>query len=125
MMDLLTRFAVSCDTGKTFLGIPTWYKYLKLEDDGEGGCLVVIGKKGSQVTDYWLIGLGIVDILLRLAGMVAVGFIIYGGFLYMISQGEPDKTKAAKDTILNALIGMVIVLIAIGVVGFIGKQFGA
>ena len=122
---LLTRFAATCDAGKTFLGLPTWYKYLDVQDDGYGGCKILIGDNGAHVKDYWLIGLGITDILLRIAGMVAVGFIIYGGFQYMISRGEPDKTSAAKNTIINALIGLVIVLLATGIVAFVANRFGA
>jgi hypothetical protein len=120
---LVSRFAIACDTGKTFLGIPAWYKYLNFQDDGYGGCKIIIDK--NSVNDYWLIGFGVVDILLRIAGMVAVAFIIYGGFQYMISQGESDKTSSAKTTILNAIIGLVIVLLASGIVAFVADRFGA
>ena len=40
----------------------------------------------------------------------------------MTSNGEPDRTKGAKDTILNALIGLVVAIVASSVVSFIGNS---
>lgn len=54
--------------------------------------------------------------------MVAVGFIIFGGFQYMLSQGEPERTKGARSTILNALIGLAISLSAVAIVNLIGRN---
>ena len=76
----------------------------------------------SKPNDFWLIGLGIVDILLRVAGLVAVAFVVYGGFMYMTSQGEPDKTSKAKNTLLNSLIGLTIAIMATVIVSFVGSS---
>ncbi len=76
----------------------------------------------SNPNDFWLIGLGIVDILLRVAGLVAVAFVVYGGFMYMTSQGEPDKTSKAKNTLLNSLIGLTIAIMATVIVSFVGSS---
>ena len=102
-----------------FFKLPHWYQYLKGQPDPlTGKCLPQI----NNLSDFWAIGLAIMDILLIVGGLVAVCFVIYGGFVYMTSQGEPDKTAAAKTTILNAIIGLMIVLVAIGVVSFIGNS---
>lgn len=53
------------------------------------------------------------------AGVVAVGFVVYGGFMYVLSNGEPSKVKKAKDTLLYAIIGLVIVLFAFAITSFI------
>ena len=45
--------------------------------------------------------------------------IIFGGFKYMTSGGSDDKTKDAKNTILYALVGLVIVLLAQTIVKFV------
>lgn len=103
-------------------GLPTWYKYL----DGEivnGQCEIA----NVDITNpemFLPIGLAVMEILLRIAAMVAVAFVVYGGFQYMTSQGEPDKTKSAKDTILNAVIGVLIALFATAIVRFIGARLG-
>lgn len=52
----------------------------------------------------------IVDILSVVAGAVAVIFIIIGGIKYVTSGGSPEKTKAAKNTILAALVGLAIII---------------
>ena len=51
--------------------------------------------------------------------VVAVGFIIYGGYMYMISGGDPGKVKKAKDVLLYAVIGIVVVMVAFVITRFI------
>lgn len=116
-----------CKPNDAFLGIiPKWYKYLEVTEDQFHHCVVKVGIStgGSGFNNLLLIGLAIVDGLLRIGGIVAVGFVIYGGFQYMTSQGEPDKTTNARHTITNALIGLFIALFAIPIVSFIGNRIG-
>jgi hypothetical protein len=124
LSSLLQRFAASsCVPTTNFFGLPTWYEFLPGQTDGlTGKCLPTFNTNGGsiQINDLWAIALAVVDILLRIGAIVAVVFVIYGGFLYMTSQGESDRTSAAKNTILNAIIGLVIIIIAIVVVSFIG-----
>jgi cytochrome bd-type quinol oxidase subunit 2 len=56
-------------------------------------------------------------------GLISVFMIIYGGFKYVISGGGSDSVKNAKNTILYAILGLVIVLIAEGIVQFVLKRF--
>jgi len=53
------------------------------------------------------------------AGIVTVGFVVYGGFMYVLSNGEPSKVKKAKDTLLYAVIGLAVVLFAFAITKFI------
>jgi len=48
--------------------------------------------------------------LVAIAALASVFFIVYGGFLYMSSRGNPEKLDQAKRVLKNALIGLVIVL---------------
>lgn len=50
--------------------------------------------------------------LCALAGVVAAGFIAYGGYQMTTSTGQPDKLESAKLTIRNAILGLIIVLAA-------------
>lgn len=70
------------------------------------------------------IALAIVDILLRVGALVAVGFVLYGGFVYLTSQGEPDGTKRGRQAIVNALVGLLIAIFATAIVTFIGRSVG-
>ena len=119
MLSLLTQVAASCGADKTFLGIiPTWYKYIPL--DAECGLDINLSQHPEHL---WLIGFGILDMLLRVAGIVAVSFVIVGGVKYITSQGEPDGTKAAQQTVINALIGLAIAISASAFVGFVAGRF--
>lgn len=46
------------------------------------------------------------------AGLIAVGVIIYGAVKYNTAQGDPGKTKQASQIIAFAVVGLVIVLLA-------------
>lgn len=61
----------------------------------------------------------IINIFSWVIGVVAVIMIIYAGFKYIISGGESGGVKAAKDTILYAIIGLVVVLLAQTIVKFV------
>jgi TRAP-type C4-dicarboxylate transport system permease small subunit len=100
------------------LFLPTWYKYLAGEQDHTGRCIV----DANMPDDIGRILLAIVDILLRLGGLVAVIFVMYGGYKYITSQGEPEQTKSARQTITNALIGLMLCVTAIAIVAFVGQE---
>lgn len=99
--------------------IPTWYKYL----DGEvisGKCRPII----NEPADALPIGLAILELMMTLGGLVAVVMIFIGAFKYILSQGEPDKAKGAQNTVINAVVGLVIVIVATRIVSFIGGRLG-
>jgi hypothetical protein len=106
----------------SFFGLKTWYHYL----DTDANCNVINFKPlpSSGRSDFLLIALAIVDDMLRIAGLVAIGFVIYGGVLYMTSQGSPDQTKKAYGTIINALVGLVFCILSIALVAYIGNKVG-
>ncbi len=123
-----------CSNDSSFLlGLPTWYKYLTVgqvtQNDKNGKpvvvdeCGVILPVKNGE-TDWGQaigrVGLALTEILLRLGAMVAVGFIIYGGYRYILSQGEPDAIKKAQGTIVNSVIGLVITIFATAIVNLIG-----
>jgi hypothetical protein len=108
-----TQFAAACKGGG-FLGFPTWYHYLP-SNTVNGVCTPSIQRLG----DVWLIVAAVIEILLRVAGIAAVIFVIIGAISYITSQGQPDKTAKARDTITNALIGLAIAVIAASLVAFI------
>lgn len=56
------------------------------------------------------------------AAAIAFLMVTYGGFKYVISQGEPSNTAKAKNTILYSLIGLVVCLVAFSLVTFVVEQ---
>lgn len=101
-----------------FLGFPTWYEYLGGVDTGHG-CSPAV----TSLSDVWLIGAAIIDIMLRIAALGAIIFVLYGGFQFITSHGDPNSTKQARQTVVNALIGLVIAVAASAIVTFIAGQF--
>lgn len=61
----------------------------------------------------------VVNILSVIVGAVSVIMIIVGGFRYVISNGDSNALSGAKNTILYAIVGLVIVLFAQVLVRFI------
>ena len=65
----------------------------------------------------------ITNTLLYAAGIISVIMIIVGGIMYAISAGDSGKAGKAKDTILYAVIGLVITLLAGAIVNFVLGRF--
>lgn len=61
----------------------------------------------------------IINLLIGLIAVSAVIMLIIGGFRYVFSQGNDTATKGAKDTILYAIIGIVISILAFAIVNFV------
>lgn len=119
-------FAAPC-TEHGFFGLETWYHYLNLagkfqQNAATGRCELVTLTGGFQVTDLVLISLAIVDDLLRIAALIAIGYVMYGCFQLITSQGEADKAKHGQQTMWNAMIGLGIALASVGAVAFLGRS---
>ncbi|MBW3538578.1 pilin [Candidatus Parcubacteria bacterium] len=65
----------------------------------------------------------VANILIYLVGAIAVIMVIIGGLRYVLSGGDPAGTKSAKDTILYAVIGIVVAVLAYAVVNFVLRRF--
>jgi hypothetical protein len=61
----------------------------------------------------------IVDTFSWLVGIVSVIMIVYGGFRYVTSGGDSGKITTAKNSIIYAIIGLVIVAAAQFIVNFV------
>lgn len=61
----------------------------------------------------------ITSILLFIVGAVAVVMLIFGGIRYVVSGGDQNSVTAAKNTILYAIIGVIVAMLAYAAVSFI------
>jgi len=62
---------------------------------------------------------GVTNTLLLAIGMISVIMIIIGGIRYALSGGDEKAVTAAKDTILYAVVGLVIALLSYAIVNFV------
>ncbi len=58
----------------------------------------------------------LVAILLGLVGVVGVGYFIYGAYMYLTASGAPNQMERGKSAMMTALAGIVLALVAYGVV---------
>ena len=58
----------------------------------------------------------LVGILLGLVGVVGVGYFIYGAYMYLTASGAPNQMERGKAAMMTALAGIVLALVAYGVV---------
>lgn len=65
----------------------------------------------------------IINLILYIVGVAAVIMIVIGGLRYVLSGGDQSSTKAAKDTILYAVIGLVVAIMAYAIVNFVLGAF--
>ncbi len=71
-----------------------------------------LGKDSTAIAD-------VLKIVFGFAGAIALLIITIGGLKYILSQGNPQETAKAKDTILYALIGLVVCMFAWSIVNFV------
>ena len=121
---------VAQQCSKPFLGLKPWFAYLPNEAFATGSCNLdefkLFGKTGDgKQSNLVPVVLAIADDLVRIAGMVAVVYVLVGSVQYVTSNGEPDRTKRARETIINALVGVVIAIIAVAVVSYIGNKLSS
>lgn len=67
----------------------------------------------------------ITNVLLFVIGAVSVIMIVIGGLRYVVSGGDAKQVDSAKNTILYAIIGIIVALLAYAAVGFVTSSFTA
>ncbi len=94
--------------------LPSLYKGLTQG----AGCEVKI----DSIYDISQIIANIIQILLAVAGVLAVVFIVWGGITYIMSGGESSKTSEAKSTLRNAILGLILTGSAYLIVEFLARN---
>lgn len=61
----------------------------------------------------------VVNLLLFLVGAISVIMLIIGGIRYIVSSGDQNQVTGAKNTIMYAIIGIVVAVLAYGIVNFL------
>lgn len=98
---------------------PAWYRGVVEYNATSASCEVVI----EEITDFVKIPLNALEILIQAVAYAAVGFVLWGGFKYMKSQGDPGKISEAKTAIINAVTGLGIALASVAIVEFVQGRF--
>jgi hypothetical protein len=78
------------------------------------GCITT---SDPQAFVTWLLGAAI-----GLAGGIAVLLIIFGGFLIILSSGDPQRLQAGKEILSSAIIGLIVIIFAVFLLRIIGVE---
>lgn len=119
VFDQMAAYA-ACPSGK-ILTLKPWYDGLV---DADCNVRTPGSSADDQAKFVWHIVLNIVDDMFQIIGYVATGYIMYGGFFIMTSAGSPDKAARGRKIILNASVGLIVVLASIGIVNLAAGALG-
>ena len=75
--------------------------------------------QGTGTNTLYTLIQNIINLLLMVIGIISVIMIIIGGIRYTTSGGDAGQTKVAKDTILYAIVGLVIAIMSYGLVNWV------
>ena len=101
-------YAADC-TSTAFFALKPWY-----EGVTDGNCEVKIDKlDGDAAAKFvWTIVLNILYDISVLVGYITIVMIAWGGYLYMFSRGMPDRAEKGKKTLIAAVIGLAVAMLA-------------
>lgn len=63
----------------------------------------------------------VINWLLALAGLIAILFLIIGGFWYITSAGNEETAEKGKNTVINALIGIVVIILSYVIINVVSN----
>ena len=82
---------------------------------------IIIPKAGTNGTDILTnTAVTVINLILLIAGILAVIYLIYAGVLYITAGGDTGKADKGRTGIVNAIIGLVIISAAYLLVRFVG-----
>lgn len=62
------------------------------------------------------------SLILMVVGIMVFAYFVYGGIMFVTSQGDSGKVGTARNTLVYAIVGMIIVVFAYVIVRWIGSQ---
>ena len=80
--------------------------------------VITTNKKGTEVLTG--VAATVINLILLIAGILAVIYLIYSGILYITAGGDTGKAEKGRTGIVNAIIGLVIISAAYLLVRFVG-----
>ena len=117
---LLSAFAITVGLGSLFVFTPPVSAVNVFDQCGSNSDSAVCKSQGDSATNMITT---VINILLYLVGIIAVIMIVIGGVRYTTSNGNATHVKEAKDTILYAIVGLIVAMMAYAIVNFVVGRF--
>lgn len=122
-------YASDYDCTNHFMGLHAWYDGLleSTTPDANGECKIISpeklgnGDKEAGMRKFvWTAIMNVISMIFSIVGYLAIGFVMWGGFQYILAQGDVAKTMKGKRTVTNAILGLVLVMTASIISGMVG-----
>ena len=101
--------------------VPLSSVYADSKDAVCAGAGVDCDKTDTAISDNVKSALRVFQIII---GVLAIFYMVYAGMKFITSSGSSDGVKTAKNTILYASIGLIIVILSEGIIQFVLRRFG-
>lgn len=108
VVPVMSAYAVDCEITNGLTGSAECAR-------GTGQAESLTGDTGVFIT--------VTNILLFIIGAIAVIMLVIGGIRYTISNGDSNAVSAAKNTIMYAIIGIIVAILAYAAVNFVIVSF--
>ena len=120
------RKIITAAAAVSLLAVP-FYAFALADSDAENTGFEIDAIKNSFQGIETTAGLittviNIINALLVLAAIAAIVFMIIGGVRYVTAQGDEDAVEQAKNTVIYAIIGIIIILLAAVIINFFVLQ---
>ena len=73
--------------------------------------------KDSTTSNITTLFGSVTNLIALVAGMIAFIYLVYSGILYLTAAGNPDSAKKGQQGIINAIIGIIIIVAAWAIIG--------
>ena len=102
--------STSCGDSAAFFALRPWYH--GLTEPINGKCEVKKPSGDGLPQFVWSIVLNILYDVMIMVGYIAIVMIAWGGYLYMFSRGMPDRAERGKKTLIAAVAGLAVAMLA-------------
>ena len=100
----------ACGNGSVFFALKPWYDGWTTTINDR--CEIRWPTSGEMPKFVWSVVLNILYDISMLVGYITVIMVAWGGYLYMFSRGEPGRAEKGKKTLISAMIGLAIAMLA-------------
>ncbi len=116
-------FINSCFAQKSILGLENACNCNNLTSSSSGECQKYC-KGDYELNDFAQLFVNVAKWILGISGSLALLAFIYGGIMFLVSGGSSERVASAKQIIIGAVIGLIIVFTSYIIIGFIFKALG-
>ena len=99
-----------CGNGSAFFALKPWYAGLTTVINGK--CEIGWPQGDSIPRFVWTVVLNILYDISMMVGYITIIMVAWGGYLYMFSRGEPGRAEKGKKTLISAIVGLLIAMLA-------------